>query len=60
MKSIKRAKNTATLSMVRSMTTSWRLKFGKNLTNLRILKSLKVLNTEIPLPSIVIPWKIPL
>ena len=60
MKSIKRAKNTATLSIVRSMTTNWRLKFGKNLTNLRILKSLKVLNTEIPLPSIVIPWKIPL
>ena len=37
MKSMRRAKNTATLSIVRSMTTSCRRRLGRNRTNLRIL-----------------------
>ena len=52
MNSIRRAKNTATLSIVRSMTTSCLLRFGRNLTSFKILNSRNVLSTERPLPSI--------
>lgn len=54
MKSTKREKNTATLSMVRSITNSCRRRFGRKRTSLRILSSRKVLNTlspELPLLS---------
>lgn len=60
MKSMSRAKKTATLSIVRSMTTSWRRRLGRNLTNLRILRRRKVRSTDMPLPSISMPWKSPL
>ena len=48
MKSMRRAKNTATLSIVRSMTTSCRRRLGRNRTNLRILYDSK--KTCLPKP----------
>ena len=51
MKRDKRPKNTTTLSIVRSMTTSCLWSPGKNLTSLRILNNLNVLRTVRPDPS---------
>ena len=53
--SIKRPKNTATLSIVRSITTSCLLKLGKNRTSFKIRSNLKVLSTDNPEPSAPIP-----
>lgn len=47
-KSMRRPKNTATLSIVLSMTTNWRLKFGRKRTSLRILKRRNVRKTDRP------------
>lgn len=44
MKSMRRPKKTATLSIVRSITISCRRRFGRKRTSLRILNSRKVLN----------------
>ena len=60
MKRASNPKNTATLSMVLSITISCLLRFGRNLTSLRILSSLKVLRTESPDPSSVTPYMMPL
>ena len=60
MKRARRPKKTATLSMVFSITMSCRLRLGRNLTSLRILRSLKVLRTDRPDPSSVTPYTIPL
>ena len=60
MKRASNPKNTATLSMVLSITISCLLRFGRNLTSLRILRSLKVLRTESPEPSSVTPYMMPL
>ena len=60
MKRASNPKNTATLSMVLSITISCLLRFGRNLTSLRILSSLKVLSTESPEPSSVTPYMMPL
>lgn len=56
---IKSEKNMATLSIVRSITNSWRRKFGMNLTSLRIRNSLNVLSTlnpELPSRSPINDW----
>lgn len=53
MKRTSRAKNVATLSIVLSITTSCRLRAGKNLTNLRIRRSRNVRRTDSPLAP---PW----
>lgn len=61
MNSTNREKNTATLSMVRSMTNSWRRRFGRKRTSFRIRKRRKVRNTlrpELPLRSSTNAWKI--
>ena len=55
MNSIRRPKNTATLSIVLSITTSCLLKLGKNRTNFKILSNLNVLSTDKPEPSAAIP-----
>lgn len=47
---INKEKNTATLSIVRSMTNNCLRRFGINRTSLRILKSLKVRKTLKPEP----------
>ena len=43
-----------------SITISCLRRFGRNLTSLRILRSLKVLRTERPEPSSVTPYMMPL
>ena len=58
-KSERSPKKTTTLSMVLSMTTRCRWRPGKNLTSLRIRKSLKVLRTLSPEPSST-PYRTPL
>ena len=55
MNKAKSPKKTATLSIVFNMTISCLLRFGRNLTSFRILRSLKVLRTESPDPSAVTP-----
>jgi len=60
MNSTKREKNTATLSMVRSITKSCRRRFGRNRTSFRILSSRKVRNTlrpELPPRSSTNAWQ---
>lgn len=60
MKSTKREKNTATLSMVRSITKSWRRRLGRNRTSFRILRRRKVRRTlkpELPLRSSTTDWQ---
>jgi len=60
MNSTKREKNTATLSMVRSITKSCRRKFGRNRTSFRILSSRKVRSTlrpELPPRSSTNAWQ---
>ena len=59
MKSIRRPKNTATLSIVLSITTSCLLKFGKNRTSFKIRRSRNVLKTDKPEPSAAIPCTSP-
>ena len=54
-KSIRRPKNTATLSIVLSITTNCLLKFGKNRTSFKIRRSRNVLRTDKPDPSAAIP-----
>lgn len=59
MKSTKREKNTATLSIVRSITKSCRRKFGRNRTSFRILSKRKVRRTlrpELPPRSSTTAW----
>ena len=55
-----KAKKTATLSIVRSMTSNWRRRFGMNRTSLSIRNNRKVLNTDKPEllspPSVNKPW----
>ena len=55
MNSIRRPKNTATLSIVLSITTNCLLKLGKNRTSFKILSSLNVLRTDNPDPSAAMP-----
>ena len=55
-KSMRRPKNTATLSIVLSITTNCLLKLGRNLTSFKILSSLNVRRTDNPEPSAAIPW----
>ena len=52
MKRAKREKNVATLSIVFSMTSSWRLSAGMKRTSLRIRINRNVLSTDSPPP----PW----
>ena len=54
-KSMRSPKNTATLSMVLSITISCLWRFGKKQTSFIILRSRNVLNTESPEPSSVTP-----
>ena len=54
-KSIRRPKNTATLSIVLSITTNCLLKLGKNRTSFKIRRSRNVLKTDKPDPSAAIP-----
>ena len=61
MKSTKREKNTATLSIVRSITNNCRRRFGRKRTNFRILSNRNVLNTlspELPPLSSTNAWQI--
>ena len=58
--SIRSPKNTATLSIVLSITTSCLLKLGKNRTSFKILSSLNVLSTDNPDPSASMPCTSPL
>jgi hypothetical protein len=60
MKSDNSPKKTATLSIVFSITISWRRRFGKNLTSFNILRSLNVLKTDKPEPSSETPYTMPL
>ena len=53
-------KNTATLSIVFSITINCLRRFGRNLTSFRILSSRNVLNTDNPDPSSVTPYTMPL
>lgn len=58
-KSTRRAKKTATLSIVRSITTSWRRRFGMKRTSFKMRSSRKVRNTDRPelaSPSPLRPW----
>lgn len=60
MKSTKREKNTATLSMVRSITNSCRRRLGRKRTNFRILRRRKVRKTlrpELPPRSSTNAWQ---
>ena len=59
MNSIRRPKNTATLSIVLNMTTSCLLKLGRKRTNFNILRSLNVLSTDKPEPSAAMPCTSP-
>ena len=54
-KSIRRPKKTATLSIVLSMTMSCRLRFGRKRTSFRIRSRRNVLRTDRPDPSLLIP-----
>ena len=54
-KSMRRPKNTATLSIVLSITTNCLLKLGRNRTSFKILSSLNVRRTDNPEPSAAIP-----
>lgn len=61
MKRMSSEKKTATLSIVLSITNSWRRRFGMNRTNLRIRNSRKVRRTlrpELPSPSPRYVWHI--
>ena len=53
-------KNTATLSIVFSITINCLRRLGRNLTSFRILSSRNVLNTDSPDPSSVTPYTMPL
>ena len=55
MKSIRSPKKTATLSIVLSMTTNCRLRFGRNRTSFKIRRSRNVRRTDRPELSFVIP-----
>lgn len=55
MNKTRREKNTATLSIVRSITNSWRRRLGINRTNLRIRSNRNVRNTDSPEPPPPVP-----
>ena len=59
MNSIRRPKNTATLSIVLSITTNCLLKLGRKRTSFKILSNLNVLKTDNPEPSAAIPCTSP-